>query len=57
MSSQLPGQAEVPAGTAQVDQVRAGSGSTCIVTSLRWDYYRDGTRMVTWFESGPEPLA
>ena len=25
--------------------------------SLRWDYYRDGTRTVTWFECEPEPLA
>ena len=25
--------------------------------SLVWDYYRDGTRTVTWFECVPEPLA
>ena len=24
--------------------------------SLMWDYYRDGTRMVTWFECVSEPL-
>ena len=24
--------------------------------SLRWDYYRDGTRTVTWFECEAEPL-
>ena len=25
--------------------------------SLMWDYYRDGTRTVTWFECEAEPLA
>jgi anti-sigma regulatory factor (Ser/Thr protein kinase) len=25
--------------------------------SLMWDYYRDGTRTVTWFECESEPLA
>ncbi len=24
--------------------------------SLMWDYYRDGTRTVTWFDCEPEPL-
>jgi hypothetical protein len=25
--------------------------------SLSWDYYRNGTRTVTWFECPPEPIA
>jgi hypothetical protein len=25
--------------------------------ALSWDYYRSGTRTVTWFECPPEPIA
>jgi anti-sigma regulatory factor (Ser/Thr protein kinase) len=40
------------------DLAEAGRGLRLVEAySFMWDYYRDGTRMVTWFECGPEPLA
>jgi hypothetical protein len=42
-----PGPAEDSAATA----------SGVEAYSLMWDYLRDGTRLVTWFECVPEPLA
>ena len=40
------------------DVAEAGRGLRLVEAySFLWDYYRDGTRMVTWFECVPEPLA
>jgi anti-sigma regulatory factor (Ser/Thr protein kinase) len=40
------------------DLAEAGRGLRLVEAySLMWDYYRDGTRTVTWFECVPEPLA
>jgi anti-sigma regulatory factor (Ser/Thr protein kinase) len=39
------------------DLAEAGRGLRLVEAySLMWDYYRDGTRTVTWFECVPEPL-
>src|SRR5215469_6580978 len=40
------------------DLAEAGRGLRLVEAySLRWDYYRDETRTVTWFECVSEPLA
>jgi hypothetical protein len=40
------------------DPAEAGRGLRLVEAySLTWDYYRDGTRTVTWFECAAEPLA
>ena len=40
------------------DLAEAGHGLRLVEAySLMWDYHRDGTRLVTWFECVPEPLA
>jgi anti-sigma regulatory factor (Ser/Thr protein kinase) len=40
------------------DLAEAGRGLRLVEAySSIWDYYRDGTRTVTWFECEPEPLA
>ena len=47
-----------PAVCRDGDLAEAGRGLRLVEAySLMWDYYRDGTRTVTWFECGPEPLA
>ena len=39
------------------DLAEAGRGLRLVEAySLMWDYHRDGTRLVTWFECVPEPL-
>ena len=39
------------------DLAEAGRGLRLVEAySLMWDYYRDGTRLVTWCECVPEPL-
>jgi anti-sigma regulatory factor (Ser/Thr protein kinase) len=39
------------------DLAEAGRGLRLVEAySLMWDYYRDGTRVVTWFECVLEPL-
>ncbi|HUA29006.1 MAG TPA: ATP-binding protein [Streptosporangiaceae bacterium] len=39
------------------DLAEAGRGLRLVAAyALMWDYYRDGTRTVTWFECVAEPL-
>jgi anti-sigma regulatory factor (Ser/Thr protein kinase) len=47
-----------PALRRDDDLAEAGRGLRLVEAySLKWDYYRDGTRLVTWFECEPGPLA
>jgi anti-sigma regulatory factor (Ser/Thr protein kinase) len=47
-----------PADDWDDDLAEAGRGLRLVEAySFLWDYYKDGTRMVTWFECVPEPLA
>ena len=47
-----------PALRRDDDLAEAGRGLRLVEAySLRWDYHRDGTRTMTWFECVPEPLA
>jgi len=46
-----------PALCCDDDLAEGGRGLRLVEAySLMWDYYRDGTRTVTWFECEPEPL-
>jgi anti-sigma regulatory factor (Ser/Thr protein kinase) len=46
-----------PAVCRDDDLAEAGRGLRLVEAySLMWDYYRDGTRTVTWFECEAEPL-
>lgn len=48
----------VPTMRRDDDLAEAGRGLRLVEAySLMWDYYPDGTRMVTWFECVAEPLA
>ena len=47
-----------PVVCSEDDLAEGGRGLLLVEAySLSWDYYRDGTRTVTWFECVPEPLA
>jgi anti-sigma regulatory factor (Ser/Thr protein kinase) len=51
------GAATAPEMHCDDDLAEAGRGLLLVEAySLLWDYYRDGARMVTWFECEPEPL-
>jgi anti-sigma regulatory factor (Ser/Thr protein kinase) len=51
------GGSTAPAVRHADDLAEAGRGLRLVEAySLIWDYYRDGTRMVTWFECVAEPL-
>ena len=52
------GGSTAPTLCCEDDLAEAGRGLRLVEAySLMWDYYRDGTRLVTWFECVPEPLA
>jgi anti-sigma regulatory factor (Ser/Thr protein kinase) len=52
------GAATAPVMHRDDDLAETGRGLRLVEAySLMWDYYRDGTRTVTWFECEPEPLA
>jgi anti-sigma regulatory factor (Ser/Thr protein kinase) len=52
------GAATVPVVCRDDDLADGGRGLRLVEAySLIWDYYRDGTRTVTWFECESEPLA
>jgi hypothetical protein len=47
-----------PARCCDGDLAGTGRGLRLVdAYSLSWDYYRNGTRTVTWFECPPEPIA
>jgi anti-sigma regulatory factor (Ser/Thr protein kinase) len=48
----------VPSVRCDGDLAEAGRGLRLVEAySLMWDYHRNGTGMVTWFECLPEPLS